>query len=272
MLMRPLGRTGLVVSALGLGTVKFGRRTGVKYPRPFALPTDAEIAALLGTAKTCGVNLLDTAPAYGDSEERLGEAIAGARADWVLCTKVGEEFDGRRSRYDFGAAHTLRSIERSLRRLRTDVVDIALVHADDRGVPAIQAAGAFAALRRLQREGVVKAVGYSGKGVADGRAALAHADVLMCTVNATQREEEPLAAAAAEQGVGVLVKKPLASGHRPHGVVGRIALLPGVTAVVVGTLRPEHLAAHVETLREALQSTARNAGSAGDRSESTMAR
>ena len=256
--MRPLGRTGLVVSALGLGTVKFGRQSGVKYRHPFALPTDAEIATLLGAAKARGVNLLDTAPAYGNSEERLGEAIAGARADWVLCTKVGEEFDGRCSRHDFGAAHTLRSIERSLRRLRTDVVDIALVHADNRGVPAIQAAGAFAALRRLQREGVVKAVGYSGKGVADGRAALAHADVLMCTVNAEQREEEPLAAAAAAQGVGVLVKKPLASGRRPHGVVGRIALLPGVTAVVVGTLHPEHLAAHVETLRGALEPTAQS--------------
>lgn len=250
--MRPLGRTGLSVSALGLGTVKFGRRTGVKYPRPFALPTDAEVATLLATAQTHGVTLLDTAPAYGASEERLGEAIAGARADWVLSTKVGEEFDGRRSRHDFSATHTLRSIERSLRRLRTDRVDIALVHADGRGVPAIRAAGAFAALRRLQREGVVKAVGYSGKGLADNTAALPCADILMCTVNAEQREEVPLAAKAAAHGVGVLVKKPLASGRHPHGCIDRTALLPGVGAVVVGTLNPEHLSEHAQTLRAAL--------------------
>lgn len=252
MWMRPLGRTGLAVSALGLGTVKFGRRTGVKYPCPYRLPRDAAIAQLLATAKAHGVNLLDTAPAYGTSEERLGEAIAGTREDWVLCTKVGEEFDRRGSRYDFGEAHTLRSIERSLRRLRTEVIDIALIHADDRGVPAIRAAGAFAALRRLQREGVVKAVGYSGKGVADGTAALACTDVLMCTVNAEQRQEVPLAATAGARGVGVLVKKPLASGRHPHGVIGATATLPGVSAVVVGTLNPEHLSAHAEALCMAL--------------------
>lgn len=255
MWLRPLGRSGITVSALGLGTVQFGRRTGVKYPRPFALPTDAQVAALLATAQVHGVTLLDTAPAYGNSEERIGEAIAGARADWVLCTKVGEEFDGRRSRHDFSATHTLRSIERSLRRLRTDVLDIALIHADGRGVPAIRAAGAFAALRALQREGVVKAVGYSGKGLADNTAALPCADVLMCTINAEQREEAPLAAKAAAQGIGVLVKKPLASGRHPQGCIGRTALLPGVGAVVVGTLNPEHLSVHAKTLRGALGTT-----------------
>lgn len=246
---RPVGRTGIAVSALGLGTVKFGRRAAVKYPRPFALPTDAHIAELLATAARLGVNLLDTAPAYGASEERLGEALAGARASWVLCTKVGEEFDGRSSRYDFSEQHTLRSIERSLRRLRTDVLDIALVHADDRGVAAIRAAGAFRALRRLRREGVVKALGYSARGVADGCAALRHSDVLMCTINAEQRQQAPLAAAAARNGVGVLVKKPLASGRHPHGEIGYTAALPGVTSVVVGTLRPEHLAEHAEVLQ-----------------------
>ena len=252
MWMRPLGRTGLSVSALGLGTVKFGRRAGVRYPRTYDLPRDVEIADLLATAKALGINLLDTAPAYGASEERLGEAIAGAREDWVLCTKVGEEFDGRDSRYDFGEAHTLRSIERSLRRLRTEVIDIALIHADGRGVPAICAAGAFAALRRLRRQGVIKAVGYSGKGVADGTAALACADVLMCAVNAEQRQEVPLVATAGARGVGVLVKKPLASGRHPHGVIPTTATLPGVSAVVVGTLNPDHLSTHAEALRATL--------------------
>lgn len=245
---RPLGGTGIAVSVLGLGTVKFGRNTAVAYPCPFSLPTDAQIAELLDTAASLGVNLLDTAPAYGTSEERLGEAIAGARQDWVLCTKVGEEFDGRTSRFDFSEHHTLRSIERSLRRLRTDVLDIALIHADRRGVAAIRAAGAFRALRRLQREGVVRALGYSGKGVADGCAALPHSDVLMCTINAAQQQEAPLAAAAAAQGVGVLVKKPLASGRHPHGVIGTTAALPGVASVLVGTLNPKHLMAHAETL------------------------
>ncbi len=236
---------------LGLGTVKFGRNTGVKYPHRFDLPSDGQIADLLAAAKSLGVNLLDTAPAYGSSEERLGEAIEGARGDWLLCTKVGEEFDGTRSRYDFGEAHVLRSIDRSLRRLRTDVVDVALIHADGRDVAEIEAAGTFLALRRLQRQGVVKAVGFSAKGGWDGYAAATSSDVLMCTINVRCREVVPLAADAAAAGVGVLAKKPLASGFEiDAGNLATVAALPGVAAVVVGTLNPEHLAANAEALAD----------------------
>ena len=73
--MRSLGATGLRVSPLGLGTVKFGRNRGVKYPRTFELPTDRAILNLLETAWESGINLLDTAPAYGASEERLGRLL-----------------------------------------------------------------------------------------------------------------------------------------------------------------------------------------------------
>ena len=249
MLKRRLGNTGIEVSILGLGTVKFGRDQGVKYPRPYKLPSDGQIADLLRVAKSLGINLLDTAPAYGSSEQRLGEAIQGDRDHWLLCTKVGEEFDGVRSNYDFSATHTLTSISRSLERLRTDTLDIALVHTDGRSMAEIEAAGTFQALRRLQREGVVKAVGFSGKGPADGRAALPLSDVLMCAVNANDWREAPLAAAAAEAGVGVLVKKPLASGHSADAdTLRRIAALAGVASVVIGTLSPRHLRANATAL------------------------
>lgn len=249
MLKRRLGDSSIEVSVLGLGTVKFGRNRRVKYPHPYKLPSDGEVADLLAVAKSLGINVLDTAPAYGTSEERLGEAIQGARDDWLLCTKVGEAFDGVRSHFDFSATHALTSIERSLKRLRTGTLDLALVHADGRSVSEIEAAGAFAALRRLQREGVVRAVGLSGKGPADGSAALALSDVLMCTVNANYRCEVPLVAAAGEAGVGVLVKKPLASGHAADAdAIPRLAALPGVTSVVVGTLNPEHLATNAAAL------------------------
>src|SRR5690606_15619655 len=87
--VRPLGQTGLTVSALGLGTVKFGRNTGVKYPRSFELPDRSAAANLLSLARDLGINLLDTAPAYGESEERLGELLQGQRQDWLICTKAG---------------------------------------------------------------------------------------------------------------------------------------------------------------------------------------
>ena len=253
MLKRWLGRTGLHVSVLGLGTVQFGRTAGLKYRRPARLPSDGCIADLLALAKRFGINLLDTAPAYGTSEERLGEAITGDRCSWVLCSKAGEEFDGRRSRYDFSETQVLRSVAASLARLRTDRIDIVLLHSDGRGVASIAAAGGFRALRRLQREGVVQAVGFSGKGVVDGSAALSSSDALMCTVNARERAEVPLVAAAGAAGVGVLVKKPLASGFAPESAaLASIAALPGVTSVIAGTTNPEHLAANAEALLSAM--------------------
>ena len=246
MLTRPLGRTGLQVPLLGLGTVKFGRTSKVSYARPYSLPSDAQLADLLALAKSLGVVLLDTAPAYGNSEQRIGEAIAGTRDDWLLCTKTGEEFDGARSRYDFSEAHTLRSVERSLRRLRTDFLDIVLLHADGRQVADIEEAGAFRALRRLQREGVVRAVGFSAKSLDDGRAALPASDVLMCDAGAPS-----LLAEAADAGAGVLVKKPLAGGFHPApDALVQTATLAGVSCVVVGTIDPEHLAANAAALTE----------------------
>ena len=244
---RPLGRTGLIAGVLALGTVKFGRTAAVKYPRRYALPSDGRIADLLAQAKALGVNLLDTAPAYGRSEERLGEALQGQREDWLLCTKAGEEFDGARSRYDFGAEAILRSVARSLARLRTDVLDVVLVHADGRDPSRL--GDAFGALRRLQAEGVIRAVGYSGKGIGDGRAALPEADVLMCTINRRRRDEAALAAGALRRGVGVMAKKPMASGAEAEpAALAEIAALPGVGCVVTGTLSPDHLAANAAAI------------------------
>lgn len=252
MLKRPLGGTGMMVSLLGLGTVKFGRNTAVKYPQPFDLPSDEHIADLLALAHSLGVNLLDTAPAYGNSEERLGEAIQGKREQWLVCTKAGEEFVDGRSRFGFREDSLLRSVANSLRRLRTDYLDLLLLHSDGRGVAEIEAAGGFRALRRLRREGVVRAIGFSGKSVADARAAMAKSDALMCAVNTDYRQELPVLAECAAAGVGVLVKKPLASGYEkaPERAIAKTVALPGVTSVVVGTLGLEHLAANAEAVRD----------------------
>jgi diketogulonate reductase-like aldo/keto reductase len=70
--LRPLGKTGLMVSALGLGTVALGRSEGLKYPKPVRIPSDDEVITLLSTAADLNVRLIDTAPAYGTSEERMG--------------------------------------------------------------------------------------------------------------------------------------------------------------------------------------------------------
>ena len=121
--IRPLGQTGLEVSSLGLGTVKFGRNQEVRYPDSFSLPSDQEIINLLDLAQSLGINLLDTAPAYGSSEQRIGRLLSN-RANWVICTKIGEELLHGRSFLNFTADHVHHSIERSLRNLNTDYLDI----------------------------------------------------------------------------------------------------------------------------------------------------
>ena len=113
-LHRPLGSTGFQVSPLGLGTVKLGRDQGVKYPNGFTIPDDAQALALLQQARELGINLIDTAPAYGISEQRLGPLLRGQRDEWVIVSKTGEEFEQGRSHFDFSPAHTRLSVEGGL--------------------------------------------------------------------------------------------------------------------------------------------------------------
>jgi aryl-alcohol dehydrogenase-like predicted oxidoreductase len=237
-----LGKTGIRVSRLGLGTVKLGRDQSVKYPQPFAIPDDASALALLERARELGLNLLDTAPAYGVAEERLGRLLAGRWEGWVVCTKVGEEFEDGRSRHDFSAVHTRFSLERSLRRLRRDSLDLVLIHSDGYDQAALRA-GAVEVLQEFCAAGKIRAWGASTKTVAGGLAALAAgADAVMVTYNPEAREEEPVLAAAAAAGAAILVKKGLASGHGDPRSSLRFCLAhPAVTSVVVGTINPHHL-------------------------------
>ena len=246
---RTLGRTGIEVSPLGLGTVKLGRNTAVKYPRPFALPDDEAARRLLDRAAELGINLLDTAPAYGDSEARLGKLLAGRRADWVLCTKVGEEFEQGRSRFDFSPAHVRASVERSLRRLATDWLDVVLIHSDGRDLPILDESGALEALVALKQAGWIRAVGISHKTEAGGRRALElGCDVIMATLSLAEPEAAPLIAEAGRRGGGVLVKKALASGHAGAESLRFAVSQPGVSSVVVGTIDPGHLEANVRAI------------------------
>lgn len=255
--LRALGRNGPRVSALGLGTVKFGRNQGVKYPSGFALPTDAEIRALLHEAQALGINLLDTAPAYGSAEQRLGELLEN-RQQWVLATKVGEEFENGQSHFDFSAAHVTASVERSLQRLRTDYLDLVLIHSDGNDLDILQRSDCVEALQRCRTAGKVRAIGMSTKTETGGIAAAQLLDVVMLTWNLTQ-QDRAAAQEAARLGTGVLVKKGLMSGHVQDPtrdlVAESLALIlrePALHSVIVGTLNPEHLRQNVEKARLAL--------------------
>lgn len=256
-----LGCTGITVSAVGLGTVKLGRNQGVKYPEPFSLPNDQQVATLLATAKEWGVNLLDTAPAYGFAEERLGKWLQGQRHDWVILTKAGETFIDGQSYFDFNPDAIRLSIERSLRRLKTDYLDIVLIHSNGDDQLLIDNK-VFDELNKLKKSGLIRAFGMSTKTVAGGKRTVDGADVVMVTRNPLYTEEDEVIAYAKQQQKGVLIKKALASGHLSKFAVKdpvREALafvyqLPGISSVIIGTLNPSHLQAAVAAVTQLLPS------------------
>ena len=253
--LRALGSTGITVSALGLGTVKFGRNQGVKYPRGFALPSDQQIRDLLAQARELGINLLDTAPAYGSSEERLGRLLPPAQSHWLISTKVGETFQQGQSVFDFSAAATQTSVERSLRLLRRESLDLVLIHSDGDDERILQQTDCLQTLLTLKARGWIRAVGMSSKTVAGGLLAVTHCDVVMVTYNLLSTAELPVIRRAQQAGKGVLIKKGLLSGHLQQiqvpaadPVAASMRLLlsePGVSSVVIGTLNPAHLQANV---------------------------
>ncbi len=248
--LRPLGKTGIEVSPLGLGTVKIGRNQQVKYPRGFELPDDEEVSRLLALARDLGINLIDTAPAYGSSQERLGRLLPGPRDRWVIVSKVGEIFEKGRSRFDFSRDFAIAQVEASLRQLRTDYIDCVLIHSNGDDLRILREEGVVEALERLKEQGKIRSHGISSKTVEGGLEALARLDLVMATANPAYDEERPVFEAAAAAGKGVLVKKGLQSGHvgGAEGVraaMAHVFSLPGVSAMIVGTIDPGHLRQNV---------------------------
>ena len=249
--------TDIQVSPIGFGTVKLGRDQGVKYPEQFTIPDDRQALNLLSLAHDLGVNLLDTAPAYGVSEHRLGHLFTkhkGLRDQWVICSKVGEEFENGQSRFDFSPKHIRFSVERSLQRLNTDVIEIMLVHSDGNDINIIEQSGCLEVLSDLKKEGKILASGMSTKTVEGGILALKQSDIAMVTYNLNEQAEKPVLDYAQEQGKGILIKKALASGHvclnGRDPVYESMELVfshPAVSAAIVGTINSKHMRQNIET-------------------------
>ena len=244
---RALGATGIAVSLIGLGTVKIGRNTALDMA-PFDLPSLRQARRLIDRAWDLGINLLDTAASYGESEARLGELLEGARQRWVLCTKAGEIHENGQSRYDFSGEAIRQSVEISLRRLRTDYLDVVLVHSDGRDMAILAKSEALDTLNALKRAGTIRAVGFSHKTIAGGRAALAQCDVIMTALSHGDRSQRDVVREAGDRGCGVLIKKPLNSGGAAPETLRYVATQPGVSSIVVGTTNLSHLEADIETV------------------------
>ena len=145
---RPYGQTGLTVSALGLGAGQLGE---ARLSEPAA-------AALLTAAIDAGINLIDTAPSYGLSEQRIGRHLASRRDQVVLSTKLGYGVDGVE---DWTGPCITAGIEQALRVLRTDRIEIAHLHSCPRAT--LERGDVVDALERGKRDGKIRAMAYSGE-------------------------------------------------------------------------------------------------------------
>ncbi len=211
---RALGNSGLTVSVVGLGCNNFGRRLDLAGTR-----------AVVDAAIDCGITLLDTADTYGGdgrSEELLGEALAGRRDRVVLATKFGHQAAdmgyGRAAGAKGGRSYIRRAAEESLRRLRTDYIDLYQIHTPDPQTPIAETLGA---LGELVAEGKVRYLGNSNftgwqiaeaACLADRRAAVPFVSAQNHWSLLERAAEAEVVPAARHFGLGVLPYFPLANG------------------------------------------------------------
>lgn len=263
--MRPFGATGLDVPPVGFGAAAAGDP---------AL-TEAEAAAFLNGVLDAGARLIDTARSYGLSEERIGRHLSRRRGDFVLSTKVGYGVPGLP---DWTGPTVESGVDLALRTLSTSVIDVVHLHSCPREV--LERGDVVEALARAKDAGKIRVAAYSGDNEAldwavdSGRFGGIQASINVCDL---RNVLSGAVARAAERGMGVIAKRPLANapwarGEPPAGDEAAAAYLgrwrelgydlrglepaefalrfalfvPGVSAVIVGTRSLARLRAHVE--------------------------
>ncbi|MEW4563313.1 aldo/keto reductase [Bremerella sp. JC770] len=238
---------------IGFGAFKIGRNEKIKYPRPYDLPSDQEVDRLLDGLVELGIEHFDTAPAYGISEQRLGNWLGRRDVPVVISTKVGELFEDGDSRYAFDEASVRASVASSLRLLRRDVLDMVLIHTPHDDVTVLRETPVVETLQSLQEAGDIRAIGLSGKTPEAATMALEWADLLMVEFNADDPSHAAVIEQAARREIGVLVKKGLASGHLPADqAIPFVLNQSGVNSLVVGGLNLAHMADNLRIAEAAL--------------------
>ncbi len=205
---RKLGKTDMNVSVLGFGGSEVG------YERA----SSATVKKLLNEALDAGLNVIDTAECYVTSEELIGEAVGKRRGDYYLFTKCGHERGW--SYPDWRPESLLRSIERSLKRLKTDYVDLVQLHSCSE--VELGEGGVIDVLKRARERGTTRYIGYSGDSAAAVYAVeCGEFDTLQISVSVADQEAlERVLPLALARNMGVIAKRPLANiawhnGRRP---------------------------------------------------------
>ena len=266
---RRLGRTDMDVSPLGFGGSEIGYEDA----------TQATVTRLLNGALDAGLNVVDTAECYADSEALIGGALGARRRDVFVFTKCGHPRGFGTG--DWRPASLLKSIERSLARLRTEAVDLVQLHSCSEA--ELRAGDAIAALETARERGMTRFIGYSGDGSAARYAVeTGRFDTLQISVSVADQEAlDVVLPAARRRRLGVIAKRPLANaawrtGRKPssgyhHEYWRRLRQLdydflrlplpesiatalrftltvPGVHTAIVGTSKPERWQANAALL------------------------
>jgi aryl-alcohol dehydrogenase-like predicted oxidoreductase len=214
---RQVGRSGLSMSVLSLGTMTFGGRD--RFGKMGNLGVD-DARKMLDICREAGVTTIDTADVYssGRAEEIIGEALAGQREDFVLVTKVFMRLGQGVHQTGLSRKYLMRACEDSLRRLRTDYLDLYISHEPDMLVPVEETMRAF---DDLVREGKVRYIGCSNHSAWQVMKSLAAADRMLAARYITQQVNYSLVARdveheivplALDQGVGLMAWSPLQAG------------------------------------------------------------
>jgi len=194
---RTLGQTGMNVTVLGYGSAEIGFR---------GVPAET-VERLINGALDAGLNVVDTAECYVDSEEKIGKAVSHRRNEYFLFTKCGHDKDGEH----WNPTKMAEQVDRSLQRLKTDRVDLLQLHSCT--AEQLQQGDVIDVVKRAREAGKTRFIGYSG----DGRAALYAVqsgifDTLQISVSIADQEALDLVLPAAKNGrMGVIAKRPIAN-------------------------------------------------------------
>lgn len=273
---RTLGNTGMKVSILGFGGAEIG----------FEQASEASVNSLLNEAIDQGLNIIDTAECYMNSEALIGRAISGRRGDFFLFTKCGHGVDPTIPAWT--APEIEKSIDRSLKRLNTDYVDLIQLHSCEKKI--LEQGDVIEVLKKAKQMGKTRFIGYSG----DGQDALyaintGEFDTLQTSVNIADQECIELTIPEAQKrGMGVIAKRPIANVawryeerpenfyHEPYwerlkklnygflndSMNGAVEMalkftlsVPGVHTAIVGTKKPGRWKQNAELINSGLLST-----------------
>jgi aryl-alcohol dehydrogenase-like predicted oxidoreductase len=212
--MRTLGRTGFAVTVLGFGA----SMTPMRWAD--GKPITAETAdQVLNSVLDAGVNYIDTAIDYGESEVNIGAFISHRRDEYFLASKCGcpvdlaPELGDGRGAHNFTSENIIAGVEQSLQRLRTDHLDVVQIH-NGPSLSVIQAEGVIETLRDLQEAGKTRFIGSSASTLADtnDHIALGVFDVVQMPYSALERDYSGAITAAAASGAGTVIRGGIARG------------------------------------------------------------